>query len=174
VQLNGSFTAVKQHAQLTAPHYLKGGFDQGRDDNTLFYYTSSVMSPARLTGNVLLVHETINQVNQPRLAWVYNAGQRRVRRAPKIAFDAARQVAEGLTTSDQVDMYNGAPKKYNWKLLGKTETYIPYKLADPSVKYSDIVQAGHIDQDLTRNEFHRVWKVEATLKEGERHVYGKR
>ena len=177
VQLNGSFTAVKQRAQLTAPQYLKGGFDQGRDDNILFYYTSSVKSPARLTGNVLLVHETIDQVNQPRMAWVYNAGQRRVRRAPQIAFDAPRQAAEGLATSDQVDMYNGAPKKYNWKLLGKTEIYIPYnsyKLANPNVKYSDIVQAGHIDQNLTRYELHRVWKVEATLKDGERHVYGKR
>ncbi len=177
VQLNGSFTAVKQRAQLTAPQYLKGGFDKKNDANILFYYTSSVKSPARLTGNVLLVHETIDQIDQPRMAWVYNAGQRRVRRAPQIAFDAPRQAAEGLATSDQVDMYNGAPRKYDWKLLGKTEIYIPYnsyKLANPDIKYQDIVQAGHIDQDLTRYELHRVWKVEATLKEGERHVYGKR
>ena len=143
----------------------------------MFYFTQAIKSPARLTGNVLLVHETIDQVEQPRMAWVYNAGQRRVRRAPQIAYDAPRQASEGLSTSDQVDMYNGAPKKYNWKLIGKTEIYIPYnsyKLADPSIKYQDIVQTGHIDQDLTRYELHRVWKVEATLKEGERHVYGKR
>ncbi|OUR84560.1 hypothetical protein A9Q77_01380 [Marinomonas sp. 42_23_T18] len=123
------------------------------------------------------MHETIDQVNQPRMAWAYNAGQRRVRRAPQVAYDAPSQASEGLRTSDQVDMYNGAPNKYNWKLIGKQEMYIPYnsyKLSDANAKYSDIVQAGHIDQDYTRYELHRVWKVEATLKESERHVYGKR
>ncbi len=177
VQRNGNFTPVRVRAQLTAPQYLNDGFDKKYDENILFYYTSSIKSPARLTGNVLLVHETIDQVNQPRMAWLYNAGQRRVRRAPQIAYDAPNQASDGLRTSDQIDMYNGAPNKYNWKLMGKTEIYIPYnsyKLANPHVKYQDIVQVGHINQDLTRYELHRVWKVEATLKEGERHIYGKR
>ncbi|MEH6343481.1 MAG: DUF1329 domain-containing protein [Bermanella sp.] len=177
VQRNGDFTAVKMRAQLTAPQYLKDGYDAEDDKNILFYFTQAVKSPARLTGNVLLVHETIDQVNQPRMAWAYNAGQRRVRRAPQVAYDAPSQASEGLRTSDQVDMYNGAPNKYNWKLIGKQEMYIPYnsyKLSDANAKYSDIVKAGHIDQDYTRYELHRVWKVEATLKETERHVYGKR
>jgi len=177
VQRDGAFTPVKVRAQLTAPQYLGDGFNQQYDDNILFYYTSSIKSPARLTGNVLLVHETIDQVNQPRMAWIYNAGQRRVRRAPQIAYDAPSQASDGLRTTDQVDMYNGAPNKYQWKLLGKSEVYIPYnayKLADSNLKYKDIVQAGHINQDFTRYELHRVWKVEATLKQGERHIYGKR
>ncbi len=177
VQRNGGFTPVKVRAQLTAPQYLDGGFDSKEDNNVLFYYTQAVKSPARLTGNVLLVHETIDQISQPRMAWSYNAGQRRVRRAPQIAYDAPGQASDGLRTSDQTDMYNGAPNKYDWKLVGKTEIYIPYnsyKLADPELKYKDIVQAGHINQDYSRYELHRVWKVEATLKEGERHVYGKR
>ncbi len=177
VQRNGGYTAVKVRSQLTAPQYLKGGMSAKKDDNVLFYFTSAIKSPARLTGNVLLVHETIDQVNQPRMAWVYNAGQRRVRRAPQVAYDAPGQASDGLRTSDQVDMYNGAPNKYTWKLLGKKEIYIPYnsyKLADPELKYKDIVQPGHINQDYTRYELHRVWKVEATLKDGQRHVYGKR
>ena len=177
VQRDGSYTPVRVRSQLTAPQYLKGGFSEKEDDNILFYFTQAIKSPARLTGNVLLVHETIDQVNQPRMAWSYNAGQRRVRRAPQVAYDAPSSASDGLRTSDQVDMYNGAPDKYNWKLLGKQEIYIPYnsyKLANPKTEYDDIVQAGHINQDLTRYELHRVWKVEATLKEGERHIYGKR
>jgi len=177
VQRNGNFTAVKVRALLVGPQYLKDGYDAQDDKNILFYYTQTVKSPARLTGSVLLVHETIDQVNQPRMAWTYNAGQRRVRRAPQIAYDAPSQASEGLYTIDQVDMYNGAPNKYNWKLIGKQEMYIPYnsyKLSDANAKYSDIVQAGHINQDYTRYELHRVWKVEATLKGGERHLYGKR
>ena len=55
--------------------------------------------------------------------------------------------------------------------------YIPYnsyRLDSPELKYEDIVKAGHINQDLTRYELHRVWEVEATLKSGERHIYAKR
>jgi hypothetical protein len=177
VQRDGSYTPVRVRSQLTAPQYLKEGFSEKDDDNILFYFTQAIKSPARLTGNVLLVHETIDQVNQPRMAWSYNAGQRRVRRAPQVAYDAPSAASDGLRTSDQVDMYNGAPDKYNWKLIGKQEIYIPYnsyKLANPNTEYDEIVQAGHINQDLTRYELHRVWKVEATLKEDARHIYGKR
>ncbi len=125
----------------------------------------------------MLVHETIDQVNQPRMAWSYNAGQRRVRRAPQVAYDAPSSTYDGLDTADQTDMFNGAPDRYEWKLLGKKEIYIPYnayRLADTSAKYEDIVQKGHINQDFTRYELHRVWAVEATLKEGARHIYAKR
>jgi len=177
VQRDGSFMPIKVRNQLTAPQYLKGGFDAKADDNVLFYFTSSIKSPARLTGNVLLVHETIDQVNQPRKAWVYNAGQRRVRRAPQVAYDAPGPSTEGLRTADQLDMFNGAPDRYDWKLMGKKEIYIPYnayKLADNTAKYNDIVKTGHINQDFTRYELHRVWVVEANLKEGARHIYAKR
>ena len=74
-------------------------------------------------------------------------------------------------------MYNGAPDRYNWKLVGKKEMYIPYnayKLSDTNLKYSDIIKEGHINQSYARYELHRVWHVEATLKDGERHIYGKR
>ena len=55
--------------------------------------------------------------------------------------------------------------------------YIPYnsyKLVDRSLDYDEIIKAGHINQDLTRYELHRVWHVRATLKDGERHIYAQR
>lgn len=174
---SGSFVPVKLEAILAPPAYVEEGFDAKKDDNILFYYMQSVLAPARLTGNVLLVHETIDQIKQPRMAWTYNAGQRRVRRAPQVAYDAPSEGAGGMATADQTDMYNGAPNKYNWKIVGKKEIYIPYnsyKLADLNAAYADMINPGHINQDYTRYELHRVWEVEATLKEGERHIYGKR
>jgi len=74
-------------------------------------------------------------------------------------------------------MMNGAPDRYNWELVGKKEMYIPYnsyKLLDRDLKYTDIVRPGHMNQELTRYELHRVWHVRATLKEGERHIYARR
>jgi hypothetical protein len=100
-----------------------------------------------------------------------------VRRAPQIAYDGPGTAADGLRTSDNLDMFNGAPDRYEWKLLGKREIYIPYnnyRLASPQLKYADILKPGHINQDLTRYELHRVWVVEASLKSGERNIYAKR
>ena len=72
-----------------------------------------------------------------------------------------------LRTTDDFDMYNGAPDRYTWTLKGKQELLIPYndyRLHSDSVKYDDIVKPGHINPDLVRYEKHRVWVVEAKLK----------
>lgn len=177
VQNNGSFTTVKLSDKLVWPEYLIGGRNDKKDDNVLFYYLQQITAPARLTGTALLVHETIDQVKEARRAWVYNSGQRRVRRAPNVAYDGPGAGTDGLRTSDNYDMYNGSPDRYNWKLVGKKELYIPYnayQLLDTDVKYKDLVSKGHLNPDYLRYELHRVWEVEATLKEGARHIYAKR
>ncbi len=88
-------------------------------------------------------------MKEPRSAWLYNAGQRRVRRAPQVSYDGPGTASDGLRTSDNLDMYNGAPDRYDWKLIGKQEMYIAsnsHKLDDPTLKYADIIKAGHINQ----------------------------
>ncbi|MDH4654857.1 DUF1329 domain-containing protein [Pseudomonas sp. BN606] len=175
-QANGAFNMVHFEDEVSYPANLPD-LDKAKAENVLFYFIQRVTGPARLAGNVLLVHETIDQVKEPRMAWLYNAGQRRVRRAPQVAYDGPATAADGLATSDNYDMFNGSPDRYDWKLVGKKELYIPYnsyKLDDPKLKYSEIIKAGHINQDLTRYELHRVWHVVATLKPGERHIYAKR
>ncbi|CAI8840165.1 DUF1329 domain-containing protein [Pseudomonas sp. IT-P74] len=175
-QPNGSFSLVYFQDQFVFRDKMKD-YDPANPGNILFYFKQKVTAPARLAGGVLLVHETLDQVKEPRSAWVYNAGQRRVRRAPQVSYDGPGTAADGLRTSDNLDMFNGAPDRYDWKLEGKKEMYIAsdaYKLDDPSLKYTDIIKAGHINQDLARYELRRVWHVVATLKEGQRHIYAKR
>ena len=175
-QPNGSFSLVYFQDQFVFRDKMKD-YDPKNPGNILFYFKQKVTAPARLAGGVLLVHETLDQVKEPRSAWVYNAGQRRVRRAPQVSYDGPGTAADGLRTSDNLDMYNGAPDRYDWKLEGKKEMYIAsdaYKLDDPNLKYTDIIKAGHINQDLARYELRRVWHVVATLKEGQRHIYAKR
>jgi len=151
--------------------------EQLLEDNILFKFKQSVSSPARLAGTALLVHETLDQVKDPRQAWTYNTGQRRVRRAPNIAYDAPGTATDGLRTTDDFDMFNGSPDRYNWELKGKKELYIAYnsyKLHSDELKYEDIIHAGHINPDVARYEKHRVYVVEATLKDEFRHIYQKR
>lgn len=177
VQPNGTYAEVTLSAEGTNPHYLEDGYDSEKDDNILFYYMQSVLAPARLTGNILLLHETIDQIKQPRSAWTYNAGQRRIRRAPQVAYDGPSEGSGGMATADQTDMFNGSPDKYNWELIGKKEMYIPYnsyEMGSTAHTYDAMIQPGHVQRDLTRYELHRVWEVKATLKEGERHIYGQR
>ncbi len=175
-QANGSYSLVYFVDEFTFRGAL-ADVDKSKESNVLFYFKQRVTAPSRLAGNVLLIHETLDQVKEPRLAWLYNAGQRRVRRAPQVSYDGPGTAADGLRTTDNFDMYNGAPDRYEWKLNGKKEIYIPYntyKLDSPDLKYADVVKAGHINQDLSRYELHRVWHVTATLKQGERHIYAKR
>ncbi|MGO4894280.1 DUF1329 domain-containing protein [Flavobacterium sp. W21_SRS_FM6] len=147
------------------------------EENVISKFMQEVTSPARLAGTVLLVHETMDQVREPRKAWTYNTGQRKVLAAPNIAYDAPGTAADGLRTTDDFDMFNGAPDRYNWELKGRKEMYVAYnnyKLHSDKVKYEDILQPGHINPELTRFEKHRVWVVEANLKPEYRHVYQKR
>jgi hypothetical protein len=56
--------------------------------------------------------------------------------------------------------------------MGKKEMYIPYnsnRVLTPT-KDSDILGKHHLNPDHIRWELHRVWVVEATLKQGQRHT----
>ncbi|CAI8886740.1 MULTISPECIES: DUF1329 domain-containing protein [Pseudomonas] len=175
-QVNGDYTIVDIEMATGLPWKMA---DAKPEDaaNILFYVKQTVTAPARMAGSVLLIHETLDQVKEPRMAWAYNAGQRRVRRAPQVAYDGPGTAADGMRVADNADMYNGAPDRYDWKLIGKKEVYVPYNnylLQSPKLKYADIIKPGHINQDLTRYELHRVWEVEGTLKPGQRHIYAKR
>jgi hypothetical protein len=156
-------------------------FNQNLDqpqDNLLLAFMSYFLAPATLEGTVFLVHEPLDQVKQSRSAWIYNAGQRRVRRAPDLAYDNVNDGTEGIRVTDQFDAWNGAPDRYDWKLVGKREMYIPYnsfKLASKQNKYKEnIIRPNTPNGDLLRYELHRVWVVEGTLKKGSKHIYGKR
>ncbi len=172
----GDYTLVQFEEETMFLYYLPGATEQGLR-NRFALFKQEVTSPARLAGGILLVHETINQVTQPRDAWLYNPGQRRVRRAPQVAYDNPGTAADNMRTSDQLDIFNGAPDRYDWKLVGKKEIYVPYnayKLQDPAVKNKDLLTPLHINPEYLRYELHRVWVVDATLKAGERHIYKRR
>lgn len=173
---SGSYTLVQFHDEFYMLYSMAGKTEKDLNNKILFF-KQEVVAPARLAGGILLVHESLNQVKEPRGAWLYNPGQRRVRRAPNVAYDNPGTAADGMRTSDQLDMFNGAIDRYDWKLVGKKEIYVPYngyKLQDPKVKFNQILKPLHINQDLARYELHRVWVVDATLKSGERHVYKRR
>jgi hypothetical protein len=176
VLANGSYTMVKFHDELWVV-YSQPGAKEADLDNVIIYFIQETVAPARLAGEILLVHETLDQTKENRRAWIYNPGQRRVRRAPNVAFDNPGTAADNLRTDDQFDMYNGSPQRYDWKIVGKREMYVPYnnyRLHNVKYKPDDLIRPGHLDQQYSRYELHRVWVLESTLKPDERHIYKRR
>ena len=172
----GKFTVTLIREEFLGLYYQRGVTVEDIN-NVLLYFFQAVESPARLAGNILLVHETLNQIELPRQAWVYNPGQRRVRRAPNVAYDNPGTASDGLRTNDMTDMFNGAMDRFDWTMLGKREMYIPYNSYGAhaeGITYDEFIQPGHLNPDLMRYELHRVWVIEATLKEGMRHINAKR
>ncbi|GAC1624587.1 MAG: DUF1329 domain-containing protein [Nevskia sp.] len=147
-----------------------------RKENLLAYVRQKITAPARLAGSVLLVHEPLDQSRVPRSAWTYNPGQRRMRQAPNLAYDNPGTASDGLRTSDDLGLFNGATDRYAWDLVGKREIYVPYNSyrISAGVPLKDLIRPGHLNQDLARYELHRVWVVEARLKPGTSHLYARR
>ena len=173
---DGKFSVTVIREELLGLYY-KRGVTVEDINNVLLYFFQEVESPARLAGNILLVHETLNQQELPRQAWIYNPGQRRVRRAPNVAYDNPGTASDGLRTNDMTDMFNGAMDRFDWEMVGKKEMYVPYNSYGAhaeGVTYDEFVRPGHLNPELMRYELHRVWVIEATLKDGMRHINPRR
>lgn len=108
--------------------------------------------------------------------WQYTPGTRRVRQLPGVGFDYPEPPA-GVRTVDEDYLFNGSPERYNWKIVGKKEIYVPYnnfKVNDPNLKYKDVLGSKTVNPEYQRYELHRVWVIEATTKPGVRHIYKRR
>ena len=135
-------------------------------------------APARRAGEILLIHEPGADFTEGRgrKAWQYLVGQRRVRLAPAVNFDTPNPGVAGTSTYDDSFIFNGSPERFDWKLVGKKEMIIPYSCYDFVFHQNakDLLGKQFIKPDTVRWEKHRVWVIEATLKEGSRHLYSKR
>lgn len=133
------------------------------------------LAPARIAGGVVMGSFTYSPGYTK--AWSYNPGQRRVRRAPQIAYDNPGTGSDGLRFTDMLSGWLGSIDRYSWDSLGKKELYVPYnsyRLHSDQVKYDDIVRKGHMNMDLPRYELHRTWVVEAKINPGTSHAFTRR
>ncbi len=175
VQSNGSYDLVTTKDESIVRWANPAVRSVSELNNIIYLYIAKTIAPARIAGNVILVHESSNPAVDPRKAWAYSSGTRRVRRAPDIAYDNPGNNIDGMSTSDSFGGFNGAMDRYDWSIKGRRAAFIPYN--DYKVlhaKYVDLLKLGHINQDVVRYEAHRVWTVEAKLKPGSRHVYARR
>jgi len=140
------------------------------------YYTYfAYSSPTALAGQALAIANFLNQPGSE--TFYYFPGQRRVRRMPAYAYDSPQIGFENQYTLDEPFVFNGTMDRFDWKLVGKKEIYVPYGsfgAVNFKGKFEDIATPDFIAQNARRYELHRVLVVEATVKAGVRHLAPKR
>ncbi|WP_433771637.1 DUF1329 domain-containing protein [Pseudomonas putida] len=145
------------------------------DDILLTRARANYSGPARRAGEAVMTFD-YTATERGRKAFQYLPGQRRVRLAPDLAYDTPNASTSGMSTIDDINLFNGRMDRFDWKLAGKKEMYVPYNAY--RFAYAEnpeqVFGSKFINPDLVRWERHRVWVVEATLKPGMRHIYSKR
>lgn len=135
----------------------------------------TMSGPPFKAGESFILRDPVEFGSKGRQAWQYLVGQRRVRKAPTIGYDAPDNVNSGFLYFDEAFSFNGGLDRFDWKIVGKKEMYIPYNgnrfwLAEPE----KLMGPKHHNPDYWRWELHRVWIVEATVAPGKRQAVPKR
>ncbi len=169
--------ATTGDATINYPFYQDAARGTPGDPKEIFYRLKvKYTAPARRAGEATLLQDALNPLVQPRRAWQYLPGQRRVKLAPDLAYDTPNPGSAGASTYDDTFVFSGALDRFDWKLIGKKEMIVPYNnytiVYDTDVKR--MLTPNVVNPDMVRWELHRVWVVEATLKPGKRHIYQKR
>ena len=171
---NGARTmATRTDNFFQHPYYYKDGSAKGWSGE-YFLQRFNTTAPPFKAGESLVLRDSIN-AKVPRQAWQYLVGQRRVRRAPTVAYDTPDFVSSGANYFDEVMGFMGHPDRFEWKLVGKREMYIPYNNNElVTAKEAEAFDRFHLNTGKLRWELHRVWEVEASVVSGKRHAVPKR
>jgi hypothetical protein len=171
---DGSRTlATRNDNHWQHPYYYKDGSLE-KWSGEYFIQRFSTTAPPFKAGESLVIRDSIKADN-PRQAWQYLVGQRRVRRAPTVGYDTPDFVASGANYFDEVQGFFGHPDRYDWKLVGKQEMYVPYNNNGlVTASEDEAFVKHHVNPDKMRWELHRVWVVEAQVPDGKRHAVPKR
>ncbi len=168
----GSDEWIKAGSEQTVfiPSGVKGSTLLSKLSPLEFFVYFAFNNPTALAGQALAITQYLNQAENE--TFYYFPGQRRVRRMPSYSHDSPQVGFENQYTLDEPQVFNGALDRYDWKLVGKKEVYVPYNAFgayDFRAKFEDVALRNFIEPGHRRYELHRVWVVEATVKAGMRH-----
>jgi Protein of unknown function (DUF1329) len=172
----GKPTMTAEQSTLSDPVWFQTDVAD-RDKSMAWRVYSVTKSPARLAGGVTGITDFIDPADKPRKAWSYTPGQRRIRQSPEFSYDTPVASQGGLTLFDELFVVSGKLDRFDYKLVGKKEMYLPYNEYKASFDCPTVEMAlkpKFANPACHRWELHRVYVVEATLKAGMRHAYSKR
>ena len=159
-------------AETQYPYYYRDGAPASFGGNYWMSKLTNTGPPLRVGENSLAIYSAGKSLR----VWLYLVGQRRVRRAPSLEYDAPSTVTSGFSFVDEAYLFLGNLDRYDWKLVGKKEMFVPYNTQRflHIQKVDQVLGPRHFNPDHLRWELHRVWVVEATLARDKRHAIPKR
>lgn len=153
------------------PYYLQeGSADQFAKGDQVYWKIRLLNSGPPIRAGEAIVGTT-NIDGSKDQGWVYLAGQRRTRKLPNPCCDTPAPATAGVMSFDELEIWTGRLDRFDWKLIGKKEMFIPYngnRLLQPKTDAEVLSKTG-VNPDFFRWELHRVWVVEANLRPGQRH-----
>ncbi|MYM26285.1 DUF1329 domain-containing protein [Duganella sp. FT135W] len=158
----------ESHFDIQMPYYMQGEADKFKGE--YWMVTTKTLGPAIRVGEAIIGRLTLDDDKSQ--SWVYLPGQRRVRKLPNPCCDTPTPFTAGISTFDEINVFTGRTGRFDWKIVGKKEMLIPYngnRYFTP-LKDSDMFGPKHLNPDSLRWELHRVWVVDATLRNGQRHT----
>ncbi|WP_374336496.1 DUF1329 domain-containing protein [Methyloversatilis sp.] len=158
--------------EIRMPYFDKSESLESVAKGYYFGVLQSVSAPSVRAGELLMFRDSLDNT---RASWQYLVGQRRVRRAPNLCCDTPNFVNSGVDFFDQPFIFFGPMDRYEWKIVGKKEMFIPYNnnrlLLTP---HKDLIGKNFTNPEAVRWELHRVWEIEGTVREGQRDVRARR
>ncbi len=157
------------------PYYLATSQAQFDADGRIYTEKGFLTGPANLQGEQNISQSYTDFIKHQTQTWTLENGQGRVRKAPEVSFDTPSSYVDGMLDYDEYGLFSGSMEKYDWKLLGKKEMYIPYHCNGLiGAPVDQIFTPKFPNPEVFRWELHRVWVVDATLHQGERNTLARR
>lgn len=172
---DGSVVRTAAYREITDfPYYYKDATPASY--RGYYFKTRRVQeAPPERVGEAYIAWQPIDTAAHDYVAWRYLPGEHRVRKAPSLSYDTPDADAEGIEALDEYYLFFGGPDRYDFRILGKREMYVPYNnTALTSAAPRDYIGPHHENPDLMRYERHRVWMVEGRLAAGKHHVVARR
>lgn len=171
VSTDGTIELSNQYKEIVDfPYYYPGATP---DSFGGYYFKRRELSsgPPGLAGRGYLLWQPNNLARQSFQAWQYLPRERRVRKSPLLSYDTPTPDGAGIESFDDYYIFSGSPDRYDFKIVGKREMYVPYN--NNRFHQTPIAQVAgprHENPDSLRYELHRVWVVDGTLAPEKHHL----
>jgi hypothetical protein len=175
VEPNGTIDLTASYSEIADfPFYYPDATPQSYGG--YYFKTRHLLDgPPGKVGEGYLDWQPINTARYKFAAWRLLPGERRARRGPSLSYDIPDPDASGYQNQDEYYVFFGGPDRYDFKIIGKKELYVPYNNNRLyQLPTSAILAPKHARPDSLRYELHRVWVIEGTLAAGKHHIAPRR